>query len=646
MTIKPAYLALCVALCLGLAVAAPACKQNSIAATTNNNQTVSQVVGVGGATVNGPDGSEVSIPPGALTQSTTISITEFASLPDPPLPPLPAAWTALGKVFEFQPLPPTLTFAKEVTVLVPYTTASSRPSLATVLPGGQWLIVTSMPQGMALELGTSQFAYYVVVDAGAMDAGLDATVDADAGPDCAAELAQRLSAPILPPTKFAGYDLSTGADPRGLSIDEINDGCLMPDPAGSQPGLRFLQLSSSIQLGYVIDDHILNLVNLGTGYTGLLSFTSRAGGPYGTHTYQIQIGQPLLRDGVSFSEPGEWNTAQNDAGQNTASAWVNEIYDGIVATFHIGFANAQECLSNGSLCLVAENAGGGTSEVGIRSIGLYLVFNQDTNVVTGIYEFYTPSNPDCQTPIARHEQEIASPIYPVQYRSIGGVQLAPSSSPGGITVAQANALLCSGVDASAPDPGYGAMQWGDAGQILLEYNSASQIAYKLFARSGYNGTLTFQGQSSPDAAVDNYAAMVGPGGLTKNGNPFPITWTSEATAVPAVTELSNQLQGFGDCGLLRGGQLHHRRQRRQRPVRHWLQQRGDRHRVPAGHGQHQQHLQRVVRGDVDPGPGSEDADLTARDLARHGRGVRANRRAVHGSGGRGRPEPGIGARLD
>jgi len=547
------------ALFAALALSAVQCKTNNLDATTNNNY-VQQIVGPSGATVNGPDSSQVVIPANALSQDTTIKIT---ALDAPPIP-LPAGWTALGKTFAFEPHGQT--FSVDVTVTVPYTTASSEAVLVTAEPqDSQWTLITGTSVSpTAITYGTSHFSYFVVVDAGALDSGADATVTdasdagdaADAvetGPDCAAELAMRLAQPIVPPNKFAGYDLSSGKDPRGLSIDEANDGCLVPadTTVPANPGLRVMDFTpadgggAAISLSYVIDDRIIALPVLSPGYTGTLSFNSRPGGMYGSYSYQIQIGQPVLRgplgaDAAAMTSfAADWNRGVNDAGMPTASEWANEIFDGLESTFNLGASGTQECLSAQplSLCLFEEDNGAGGSELGVRSIGFYLVFNQGTNVVSQVYEHYTTATPDCTTPVAKLEAELYSGIGGNGGPSVGGINLSKS-----MTISQVNAVMCNGVDASAPDPGYGAMQWGDAGQILLEYNATSDIGYKLYANPGYIGTLSGQ-----DPTGDSYSIAVGANGITKNNAAFQaIDWSSAASADPAVTELSNAMQGVND----------------------------------------------------------------------------------------------------
>jgi hypothetical protein len=88
---------------------------------------------------------------------------------------------------------------------------------------------------------------------------------------------------------------------------------------------------------------------VGAGYTGAISFSSRAGGPYGSHTYEIGIGK-LDRDGAPMVV--DWT--------NPGSA-VNELFDGINATFAPSQPAVTNCNSNDA-CDWGSSAPGGDSD--------------------------------------------------------------------------------------------------------------------------------------------------------------------------------------------------------------------------------------------------------------------------------------------
>jgi hypothetical protein len=72
----------------------------------------------------------------------------------------------------------------------------------------------------------------------------------------------------------------------------------------------------------------------------------------------------------------------------------------------------------------------------------------------------------------------------------------------------------------------------------MEYNQATGVNYKLFARRGYKADILDLYEPLADGGV-GVAYSIAIEGLTKKGQAFSIDWTSEATAVPAVTALWN-----------------------------------------------------------------------------------------------------------
>ena len=75
-------------------------------------------IGPAGGTVNGPNGTKVVIPPGALAANTPIAITQIAASAIP----LPSGITPIGATFAFTPHG--TTFAVPVTVTLPFDPAS------------------------------------------------------------------------------------------------------------------------------------------------------------------------------------------------------------------------------------------------------------------------------------------------------------------------------------------------------------------------------------------------------------------------------------------------------------------------------------------------------------------------------------------
>ena len=364
------------------------------------------------------------------------------------------------------------------------------------------------------------------------DATTDASLD-DGGPpgdSCAAIVARMLSAPIVPPGQWAGLDLTNG----GLSNDVPGSGgltlvqegllacasaveptTLAPDASPYTPGYRAawfgdagpdgapfpLQIETNLQSGSIYQVIISN------GYTGTLSFHRRTGGRYGTHSYEVSIGAAgpyvltadggsgavaagagsVTRDGVDF--PADWSLPFDDAGVQHASAWINELYDGIVATYSPATDAIDDCYSTplalydfedglyfhqASSCLVLPV--NGFAYFGVRSLALYLMFNVGTNQTNGMYNFWLGSITSCSTQTANLERMNYAGI---QQFTIGGLNtLEYVSNPYGLTETEANTVECNGI-AAAPedDGGYSAVAWGPSGEVYMEYDSTG-LNYK------------------------------------------------------------------------------------------------------------------------------------------------------------------------
>jgi hypothetical protein len=360
-------------------------------------------------------------------------------------------------------------------------------------------------------------------DAGVADSGAT-----DAGPSCATELAAMLAAPIAPSAHYAGWNLSSGANPKGLTIEEANAaGCGQPfsEAVPSSPGNRIMRWGDgAISAYYNLDSHVISELLLGSAYTGTLSFQSRAGGAYGSHRYSIGVGH-VLRDGVEFAV--DFSTSPR------ASAAVDELYDGIMATFASGTAPVADCKSAGVCLALADDRG---DYFGARPLHFYVTFDPTSSRPSGFYSFWPGGSADCSTPNANLERMDFAPILPADSTGIGGLKLsAAGANPAGLTRQEADAIECSGVQATAPDPGYGAIHWGPQGEVTLEYNTTTHpdVAYKLIASDGYRGTLT---ASSADGS---HGYLIGVGRLTRDGAPFSIDWVHPAATRTAVTELFN-----------------------------------------------------------------------------------------------------------
>lgn len=159
--------ALLVALSLTTAaVVSPGCsKKNEV--TQHNNTGVTKI-GPAGGIVDGPEGTELRVPAGALSEETAIGIA-VAEVGE--YPPQPAAYNFSGKVYSFTPHG--LRFLSPVIVGVP---AGSGTTVLHAAPNGSWAPLASQVDGDLLEVSVTSFSFFV--------SALEAT-GTDGGASCA-----------------------------------------------------------------------------------------------------------------------------------------------------------------------------------------------------------------------------------------------------------------------------------------------------------------------------------------------------------------------------------------------------------------------------------------------------------------------------
>jgi len=96
---------------------------------------VSVVIGPQGGTVDGPDGVQVIVPPGALSQPTRIGIARNSA----GAPAAPALNPAVGSTYEFTPHD--LVFNKPVTLRMPVPAGAVGSEIFMASPGLDWQVV-------------------------------------------------------------------------------------------------------------------------------------------------------------------------------------------------------------------------------------------------------------------------------------------------------------------------------------------------------------------------------------------------------------------------------------------------------------------------------------------------------------------------
>jgi alpha-tubulin suppressor-like RCC1 family protein len=117
----------------GLVATLAACGGNDTAEAPATAVTV--VIGPQGGTVSGPDGVQAIIPPGALSQPTTIGIARSST----GAPAMPADNPPVGSAYEFTPHD--LVFNAPVTLRMPVPAGAVGSELFMASPGGDWQVV-------------------------------------------------------------------------------------------------------------------------------------------------------------------------------------------------------------------------------------------------------------------------------------------------------------------------------------------------------------------------------------------------------------------------------------------------------------------------------------------------------------------------
>jgi len=123
---------------------------NTTDAGTPDSVTV--IVGAEGGTVDLPSGAGVEIPPGALGEATTITVSEA----DSGFVALPAV--ASGKVFSFEPHG--LEFLAPVTVTIPHDGQPAEFAMYTSSPGVDWDKLAAEPSPTALRVQVTHFSFF------------------------------------------------------------------------------------------------------------------------------------------------------------------------------------------------------------------------------------------------------------------------------------------------------------------------------------------------------------------------------------------------------------------------------------------------------------------------------------------------------
>jgi hypothetical protein len=125
------------------------------------------------------------------------------------------------------------------------------------------------------------------------------------------------------------------------------------------------------------------------------------------------------------------------------------------------------------------------------------------------------AGPKC-SPATAWPTMFGSPITPPF--QLAGLDLR-GTDDAGITESEVVAAACSVTDAGDVPPGMHSVSWGDAGEAVLTYDTASGRYDELTLSAGYTGALDFYG---PDGGAHYHAAIGQP--ITKDGARYELDW--------------------------------------------------------------------------------------------------------------------------
>lgn len=234
--------------------------------------------------------------------------------------------------------------------------------------------------------------------------------------------ANMLEQPIIPPLQFAGLNLAYDQKFDGITLKEAEAINCTGNALG--PGGVTWGDNGEVAFFYTTSNYTVNALQLNLGYNGKMTFHQRVGakGANGKcavisrfessptpdpdpsncsgHTYVLQLGQPILKDGVVLEV--NWQ----DFGANTV---VNEIFNGLMATFGQDLVggnadDSSDCNQDGS-CLTggpaSAAANGGECYMGFLPLEGLLILTDCT----------TTLQPTISIPIQMQQQYYLSEPY-------------------------------------------------------------------------------------------------------------------------------------------------------------------------------------------------------------------------------------------
>ncbi len=301
---------------IGATVVAVAC--GGVSVKDSQNPTTSEnVVSADGGRVDGPLGSYVIVPPGALTADTRISI---ALADDSTVLGRPDASIPRGAIFAFTPHG--LVFLQPAEVGIPSSAVADETNvvLRAADPAAPWTLgpnATIDDAGLA-KFNTSQFSLYTVVSAG--DAGIEALFPGGSGcsPDQRdVKWAAMLAAPIVLPGRAGTLDLA-GADQTGITQAQAEAALCGGTSRGAVNGddTETIAFGPNGDFAVVFDKATTKarFAVLTGGSKGSLDVGGEPDG--GAAGYSIKLGAPITLAGapvaIPWTDPNALGTLLND----------------------------------------------------------------------------------------------------------------------------------------------------------------------------------------------------------------------------------------------------------------------------------------------------------------------------------------------
>lgn len=307
---------------LGLAVTSVTAACGGTEVVDRENPTRSEVLvpADGGGRVDGPLGSYIVIPNGALAADTLIGITlaedgTYVEVPDAAVP--------RGAVFAFTPHG--LAFAVPAEIGIPSSRVDGEETIViraadTASPWARGPLASFSDAGFAT-FPTSQLSLYTVIAGG--DGGLGSVFPAQGcSPDLRDERwVAMLAAPLGLPGKVGGLDLA-GADKAGITLPEVEAALCAGTSRGKANGddTETIAWGPGADLAVVFDDATrkARYAIVTNGYRGALELADAparlvdagadagdggANGDGGASGWRIQLGQALTRAGAPVTIP-------------------------------------------------------------------------------------------------------------------------------------------------------------------------------------------------------------------------------------------------------------------------------------------------------------------------------------------------------